>query len=62
MGHWYDGEGNPRHFEGKDGKGTTLREARKLDLYPSVTTIGQVKYKFGLEKWKIETVCRYALT
>jgi len=62
MGHWYDKEGNPRHFEGKDGKGTTLREARKLDLYPSVTTIGQVKYKFGLEKWKIETVCKYALT
>ena len=62
MGHWYDSEGNPRHFEGKDGKGTTLREARKLDLYPSVTTIGQVKYKFGLEKWKIETVCKYALT
>ena len=62
MGHWYDKEGSPKHFEGKDGKGTTLREARKLNLYPSVTTIGQIKYKFGLEKWKIETVCKYALT
>ena len=60
--HWYDSEGNPRHFEGKDGKSTTLREARKLNLYPSVTTIGGIKYMFGLEKWKIETVCKYALT
>ena len=62
MGHWYDKDGAPKHHEGKDGKDTTLREARKLGLFPSVTTIGQVKYKFGLEKWKIETVCKYALT
>lgn len=50
------------HFCGKDGKPTTLREARKLNLFPSVTTVGQVKYKFGLEQWKIETAVRYALT
>ena len=61
MGHWYQKDGTPKHWQ-KDGKDTTLRHARKQELYPSVTTIGQVKYKFGLEKWKIETVCKYALT
>ena len=52
MGHFYDTDSNPRHFEGKDGGPTTLREARKLALYPSVTTIQQVVYKFQLEAWK----------
>lgn len=51
MSHWYDKDGNPRHHEGKDGKDTTLREARKLGLYPSVTTIGQIIHKQGLVKW-----------
>ena len=51
MGHWYDKHGEPNHFAGKDGKGTTLREARKLDLYPSVTTVGQVVAKFALTNW-----------
>ena len=51
MSHWYDSEGNPNHFAGKDGKPTTLREARKLGLYPSVTTVGQVVAKFALTNW-----------
>ena len=51
MGHWYRKDGSPAHFEGKDGKGTTLREARKLDLFPSVTTVGQVVAKFALTNW-----------
>ena len=61
MSHWYDSEGNPRHFEGKDGKGTTLREARKLDLYPSVTTIGQVVAKFALTNWLQEEAAMMAV-
>ncbi len=60
MGHWYDKEGNPRHFEGKDGKGTTLREARKLDLFPSVTTVGQVVAKFALTNWLQEEAAMMA--
>lgn len=52
MSHFYDEHGNPRHFEGKDGAGTTLREARKLGLYPSVTTVLQVVSKYQLEMWK----------
>lgn len=51
MSHWYDKEGKPRHHEGKDGADTTLREARKLDLYPSVTTIGGILHKQGLVYW-----------
>jgi hypothetical protein len=51
MGHWYSKDGEPRHHEGKDGKDTTLREARKLDLYPSVTTIGNIAHKEGLVRW-----------
>ncbi len=49
--HWYDKDGNPKHHEGKDGKPTTLREARKLKLYPSVTTIGNIMHKEGLVRW-----------
>lgn len=60
MGHWYDSGGNPRHFEGKNGNGTTLREARKLDLYPSVTTIGNVKAKFALTNWLQEEAAMMA--
>lgn len=60
MSHWYDSEGNPRHFEGKDGKATTLREARKLNLYPSVTTIGNIKAKFALTNWLQEEVAMTA--
>lgn len=51
MAHWYDKEGNPRHFEGKNGGDTTLREARKLELYPSVTTISSILHKQGLVFW-----------
>ena len=61
MGHWYDSVGNPRHFEGKDGKGTTLREARKLCLYPSVTTIGNIKSKFQLTNWLQEQAALMAV-
>jgi hypothetical protein len=51
MGHWYDKDGEPRHHEGKNGGDTTLREARKLELYPSVTTIAGVRHKEGLVRW-----------
>ena len=51
MGHWYDKDGNPRHYEGKNGGDTTLREARKLNLYPSVTTISSIRHKEGLVYW-----------
>jgi len=54
MGHWYTKEGEPKHFIlGANGKerGTTLRDARKLDLVPSVTGIIDVLDKPGLNNW-----------
>lgn len=56
MSHWYDLDGNPCYTQPKaNGKGeraTTLRDARKLNLVPSVTTIMQVLAKPGLDVWK----------
>jgi len=61
--HWYDRNGTPQHQvpyaksnKAKAGKmkNTTLRDARKLDLVPSVTTILKCIYKPQLERWKIE--------
>jgi hypothetical protein len=54
VAHYYRQDGSPAHFEGKDGRATTLREARKLSLYPSVTTLENILDKPGLNKWKID--------
>ena len=40
----------------------TLRDARKLGLYPSVTEILSILSKPGLERWKIHTHIEAALT
>jgi hypothetical protein len=64
-GHWYDRQGNPAYtVVGKNGKerGTTLRDARTLDLCPSVTTILGVAAKPGLDLWKQQQVLLSALT
>ncbi len=55
MGHWYDTDGNTAYETiGNDGKlrPTTLRDARKLQLVPSVTTIMAVLSSPGLEVYK----------
>ena len=52
-GHWYTKDGTPAYTTmGKTGeRNTTLRDARKLGLLPSVTTIiGQLS-KTGLNTW-----------
>jgi len=64
-GHWYDRSGNPAYTtKTKDGRErpTTLRDARKDDLVPSVTTILKVAASPGLERWKQEQVLMAALT
>jgi hypothetical protein len=64
-GHWYDEQGNPAYrIIGKNGKerNTTLRDARSLNLYPSVTTIISVAAKPGLERWKQEQLLLASLT
>ena len=50
-GHWYDDQGNPAYeIIGANGKqrNTTLRDAKKLGLLPSVTTVLGVAAKPGL--------------
>lgn len=63
--HWYDANGNPCHSQPKaDGTGeriTTLRDARRLGLFPSVTTILSVMAKPGLDNWKMDQVALAAL-
>ena len=64
-GHWYAKDGSPAYeVQGKNGqmRATTLRDARKLTLYPSVTTIIRCAAAPGLERWKAEQVLLAALT
>jgi hypothetical protein len=63
--HWYAKDGTPAYTI-KDKKGndraTTLRDARKLNLYPSVTMIIREAAKPGLENWKQDQMMMAALT
>ena len=64
-GHWYDHEGNSKYtIIGANGKerNTTLRDARKLILVPSVTGIMGIAAKPALENWKIDQGISAALT
>jgi hypothetical protein len=64
-GHWYDKDGKPAYtIIGKNGKErhTTLRDARKLGLVPSVTQIIKESNKPGLISWKEQQVLLAALT
>lgn len=63
--HWYDREGKPAYtVTAKDGyqRPATLRDARKMSLVPSVTTIIGCCAKPGLERWKLEQMMHAALT
>lgn len=63
--HWYSRAGDPAYqLIGANGKlrGTTLADARKLGLVPSVTTVLGVVAKPQLEKWKRDQVLMAALT
>jgi len=64
-GHWYTQAGEPAYtITGKNGKerNTTLRDARKLGLVPSVTTILKVADKPALNIWKEDQILMSALT
>ena len=64
--HWYRADdGKPQYtVPAKDGSNrpTTLRDARKLNLVPSVTTVMKVAAKPGLDVWKNEQLLLAALT
>jgi hypothetical protein len=55
-GHWYAADGTPMHRLLKaDGSGermTTIKDARRMGLYPSVTSILKIMAKPALDKWK----------
>lgn len=63
--HWYTREGVPMYTViGKNGKSrfTNLRDARAMNLVPSVTTILGVTSKPGLDNWKQRQILLSALT
>jgi len=63
--HWYSLDGKPVHTQPtKDGEGqrpTTLRDARKLMLLPSVTSIIGILDKPQLTRWKMREVAKAAI-
>ena len=64
-GHWYTQEGDPMYtIIGANGKerNTNLRDAKKENLVPSVTTILGMIAKPALENWKIDQALKSALT
>ena len=64
-GHYYQIDGSPAYrIIGSNGieRNTTLRDARKMGLLPSVTTIISQLAKPGLEIWKQQQVLLSALT
>lgn len=64
-GHWYTINGEPMYeIVGANGskRPTTLRDARKLNLVPSVTGIIKCAAAPGLENWKQEQMLMAALT
>lgn len=64
-GHWYHLDGRPCYTViGKNGKErpTTLADARKLNLVPSVTGIIKMAAAPGLERWKQQQMMMAALT
>ena len=63
--HWYTKDGEPMYtVVGANGKErpTTLRDARKMSLVPSVTTILNVAAKPALMQWMQRQVLMAALT
>lgn len=64
-GHWYSQNGESAHtIMGKNGnfRNTTVADARKMLLYPSVTSILSILDKPQLTNWKIEMAIMASLT
>ncbi len=66
-GHWYSRTGDaaytqPNKSKPGQSRPTTIRDARKLDLVPSVTTILNIYPKPALVRWLLEQVKLAALT
>jgi hypothetical protein len=59
-GHWYTADGKPMHrmptARGDGDRSTTIKDARRLGLYPSVTSILGIFAKPALDDWKMNQV------
>lgn len=63
--HWYEVDGTPAYTrKSKSGteRNTTLRDARKENLVPSVTTVLRILSNPFLERWKLENLLTAALS
>lgn len=63
--HWYSRDGESKYeIVGANGefRATTLRDAKKLGLVPSVTTINAILSRPGLDKWKMDKLLDAAFT
>lgn len=63
--HWYTRKGEPMYTvkaQAGHDRPTTLADARKLDLVPSVTTIINSAARPGLERWKANQLLLAGLT
>jgi hypothetical protein len=58
--HWYAKDGSPCHEIG--GRFVGIKDARRLGLLPSVTSILKCAYKPALETWKLNQAVLAALT
>lgn len=63
--HWYTKDGVPAYTmkkaKGDGERNTTLRDARKYNLLPSVTTLFGIMAKPGLDRWKLNKAITAAL-
>ena len=63
--HWYKADGTPCHrlprVRGGGLRPTTLRDARRLQLFPSVTSILGIFAKPQLDKWKMRQVAQASM-
>ena len=63
--HWYKADGTPCHrlprVRGGGLRPTTLRDARRLQLFPSVTSILGIFAKPQLDKWKMRQVAHASM-
>lgn len=64
--HWYSRDGEPVYTMLKadktESRNTTLRDARKYHLLPSVTTVFSIMSKPGLDRWKLGKAIEAALS
>jgi hypothetical protein len=58
--HWYNLDGTPCHTI--NGHKTTLRDARKLNLAPSVTSVLSIMAKDRVADWKVEEALKLAFS